>query len=74
VPFEDPYKDGSSRGCDAIAEEREHQHVEISLGAVFFDTDKHNIRADQRGIVLDMVNKLREYGGGQMAPKSTTWL
>jgi len=66
VPSEDPYQYGSSLKCDASNEVHEHQHVEISLGAVFFDTDKHNIRADQRGIVLDMVNKLREYGGGQI--------
>ena len=72
VPFEDPYKDGATRACDAIAEEREHQHVEISLGAVFFDTDKHSIRTDQRGIVLDMISKLREYGGGQILIQAHT--
>jgi len=66
VPIEDPYRNGSSRNCDVNANERKQQHVEISLGAVFFDTDKHEIRADQRGIVLDMVNKLREFGGGQI--------
>jgi len=72
VPVEDPYRNGSSRNCDAVAAEREQQHVEISLGSVFFDTDKHEIRSDQRGIVLDMVNKLREFGGGQILIQAHT--
>jgi len=72
VPATDPYKDKTNRLCDQTAKATEHQHVEISLGAVFFDTDKHDIRADQRGIVLDMVNKLREYGGGQILIQAHT--
>ena len=38
--------------------------VEVSLGSIFFDTDSAKVRADQAGIVEDIVTKLREYGGG----------
>jgi len=72
LPVEDPYTSDASLACNGGAEQREHQHVEISLGAVFFDTDKHDIRADQRGIVRDMINKLREYGGGQILIQAHT--
>jgi len=72
VPAEDPYVNGSINACNENTVDREDRHVEISLGAVFFDTDKHDIRADQRGIVLDMVNKLREYGGGQILIQAHT--
>lgn len=72
VPSEDPYINGPIRECDTHASQREYQHVEIKLGSVFFDTDKHNIRADQRGIVLDMANKLREYGGGRVLVQAHT--
>jgi len=72
VPSEDPFRNGSSLTCDTADELHEYQHVEISLGSVFFDTDKHEIRDDQRGIVLDIVNKLREYGGGQIVIQAHT--
>jgi len=38
--------------------------VEVSLGSIFFDTDSAEVRADQAGIVEDIISKLREYGGG----------
>ena len=72
VPDDDPYLDSTSYLCEQEAGERVYQSVEVSLGSVFFDTDEHNVRDDQRGIVLDIVNKLREYGGGQILVEAHT--
>jgi len=35
--------------------------VEANLGSVFFDTDMHNIRADQRGVVQDIIKRIRQF-------------
>jgi len=35
--------------------------VEANLGSVFFDTDKHNIRADQRGVVQDIIKRIKQF-------------
>ena len=35
--------------------------VEANLGSVFFDTDMHNIRADQRGVMLDIIKRIRQF-------------
>ncbi len=72
LPDEDPYKNSQSYLCQSAAAEREYQSIEVSLGSVFFDTDKHDVRDDQRGIVLDIINKLREYGGGQIVIEAHT--
>jgi len=72
VPEEDPYQNINSHLCNHEEDEVVYQTVEVSLGAVFFDTDKHDVRDDQRGIVLDIVNKLREYGGGQILIEAHT--
>ncbi len=40
------------------------QAVEVKLGSIFFDTDDASIRDDQRGVVADIIDALREYGGG----------
>ncbi len=72
VPDEDPYLNRSSALCEHNEEERIYQSVEVSLGSVFFDTDKHEVRADQQGIVIDIINKLREYGGGQILIEAHT--
>ena len=72
VPDEDPYLNISSQLCEQAENEYVYQSVEVSLGSVFFDTDKHDVRDDQRGIVLDIVNKLREYGGGQILIEAHT--
>jgi len=42
------------------------QLVKMHLGSVFFDTDKHNIREDQAGVVQDLVNKLRKVKRGRI--------
>ena len=72
VPDEDPYLNAGSYLCEPATGERVYQSVEVSLGSVFFDTDEHVVRDDQRGIVLDIVNKLREYGGGQIIVEAHT--
>ncbi len=72
VPDDDPYLEVDSQLCIQDENEQVYQSVEVSLGSVFFDTDKHNVREDQRGIVLDIVNKLREYGGGQILIEAHT--
>jgi len=72
VPDEDPYLNRGSALCESQAQERIYQSVEVSLGSVFFDTDKHEVREDQQGIVLDIINKLREYGGGQILIEAHT--
>lgn len=66
VPDSDPYINGNNPLCNTVENDPVYQTVEVSLGSVFFDTDKHHVRDDQRGIVLDIINKLREYGGGQI--------
>jgi len=35
--------------------------IEARLGSVFFDTDMHNIRADQRGVVQDIIKRIRQF-------------
>jgi len=35
--------------------------VEAKLGSVFFDTDMHNIRADQRGVVEDIIKRVKQF-------------
>jgi len=35
--------------------------VEANLGSVFFDTDMHNIRADQRGVVQDIIKRIKQF-------------
>jgi len=72
VPDDDPYLGSPSYLCAGEEEEKTYQSVEVSLGSVFFDTDKHDVREDQRGIVLDIVNKLREYGGGEIVIEAHT--
>ena len=43
-----------------------YQSVDVNLGAIFFDTDKHHIRADQRGVMDDIANKIKKYGHGNI--------
>jgi len=72
VPDTDPYTDTPSDLCDSPVDNREGKTIEVSLGSVFFDTNEHAVRDDQRGIVLDVINKLREYGGGQITIQAHT--
>lgn len=46
--------------------------VEVNLGSVFFDTDDASVREDQRGVVSDIINALREYGGGAITISANT--
>ena len=46
--------------------------VEVKLGSVFFDTDKHNIRADQRGAIADIIKHLKAYGSGRILIQAHT--
>ena len=46
--------------------------VEVKLGSVFFDTDDASVRADQKGVVADIVKALREYGGGEITISANT--
>ena len=49
-----------------------YKTVEVSLGAVFFDTDDASIREDQRGVVADIIKALRDYGGGEITIGANT--
>ena len=40
--------------------------VDVKLGSVFFDKDKHHIRADQRGILADIATKIERYRRGHI--------
>ena len=49
-----------------------YQTVEVNLGSVFFDTDDASVREDQRGIVNDITDALRKYGGGDIIIEAHT--
>ena len=72
VPVEDPYLSAPDYLCAGDQESKEFQSVEVNLGSVFFDTDKYDVREDQRGIIIDIVKKLREYGGGEIVIEAHT--
>ena len=46
--------------------------VEVNLGSVFFDTDDASVRQDQRGVVKDIIDALRKYGGGAITIGANT--
>lgn len=72
VPENDQYLGRVSELCAPAEGEPEFRTVEVSLGSVFFNTNQHEVRDDQQGIVLDIVNKLREYGGGTILIEAHT--
>ena len=43
-----------------------YRSVDVNLGAIFFDTDNDHIRADQRGVMDDIANKIKQYGHGNI--------
>jgi len=43
-----------------------YKSVDVNLGSIFFDTDKHTIRADQRGVMDDIASKINQYGRGHI--------
>jgi len=43
-----------------------YQSVDVNLGSIFFDKDKHHIRADQRGTMNDIASKIQRYGSGHI--------
>jgi len=49
-----------------------YQKIEVNLGSVFFDTDDATIRVNQRGIVNDIIETLRQYGGGEIIVEAHT--
>ena len=49
------------RPAAAIPEKKREANVEARLGSVFFDTDMHNIRADQRGVVEDIIKRVKQF-------------
>ncbi len=72
-PEVDPYKaKGNALCADPDNSQTTLQTVEVNIGSVFFNVNEATVRDDQRGIVLDMANKLREYGGGQIVIESHT--
>lgn len=72
VPESDPFANSEGSLCQHSESDKTLHSVEVRLGSVFFDTDKHNVREDQRGIVLDIVRKLEEYGGGEIVIEAHT--
>ena len=43
-----------------------YKTVEVNLGSIFFDKDKHHIRADQRGNMDLLVSRIKRYGKGHI--------
>ncbi|KAG1654010.1 Serine-aspartate repeat-containing protein D [Nymphon striatum] len=43
-----------------------YQSVDVNMGSIFFDKDKHHIRADQRGVMDDIAKKITQYGRGHI--------
>ena len=72
VPDTDPFVSGVSHLCQQPEGAVATRTVKVSLGSVFFDTDKYVVREDQRGIVLDIIKKLREFGGGEILIEAHT--
>lgn len=56
----------------ADGETTQMQSVVVQLGSVFFDVDDHEVREDQKGIIRDIISKLREYGGGEILIEANT--
>ena len=46
--------------------------VQVELGSVFFDTNDASVRKDQQGIVMDIISKLKQYGGGEIVIEANT--
>ncbi len=43
-----------------------YKSVDVNLGSIFFDKDKHHIRADQRGNMDLIAKQIRQYGRGHI--------
>ncbi len=43
-----------------------YKTVEVNLGSIFFDKDKHHIRADQRGNMDLLIDRIKRYGKGHI--------
>jgi outer membrane protein OmpA-like peptidoglycan-associated protein len=43
-----------------------YKSVDVTLGSIFFDKDKHNIRADQRGNMELLATRIKRYGKGHI--------
>ena len=43
-----------------------YRSVDVNLGSIFFDKDKYQIRADQRGVMADIAKKIKRYGRGHI--------
>ncbi len=56
----------------AAARPASRRIVQVQLGSVFFDTDKHGIRADQRGAVQDIITKLKKFQRGHILIEAHT--
>jgi len=46
--------------------------VEANLGSVFFDTDMSNIRADQRGVVRDIIKRIKQFKRARILIEANT--
>ncbi|MEB8434566.1 Ig-like domain-containing protein, partial [Cocleimonas sp. KMM 6892] len=49
-----------------------YKTVEVGLGSIFFDKDKHNIRADQRGNMDLLVSRIKRHGKGHITINAYT--
>lgn len=43
-----------------------YKSVNVNLGSIFFETDKHHISKEQRGVMSDIANKIKQYGHGHI--------
>jgi len=43
-----------------------YKSVDVTLGSIFFDKDKHNIRFDQRGNMELLASRIKKYGKGHI--------
>uniref|UniRef100_UPI00262F93C3 DUF7507 domain-containing protein n=1 Tax=uncultured Cocleimonas sp. TaxID=1051587 RepID=UPI00262F93C3 len=75
LPVQDPWIKRIHQPAKYRKETRKHvtkrqvpvyQMVEVNLGSIFFDKDKHHIRADQLGNMNLMANRIKQYGHGHI--------
>ncbi len=72
IPERDRYDNATQLQCDQNPNTSKGKSVEVKLGAVFFDSNDAAVRADQRGIVTDIINKILTYGGGRILIEAHT--
>lgn len=61
-----------ARSRSSVATTHATKGINVTLGSVFFDTDMHDVRDDQTGVVQDIINRIREFGRGHILIEAHT--